>query len=109
MGEHVVGRFREDHRSLLKGDELVAQRAKQGDVMLDDDDCAACVGLNLAQEGPERLGLLLSDAAEGSSSRTTAGSWASMQANSTMRRVPVDRSAVGTSAKPPRPSRPTSS
>jgi hypothetical protein len=30
--------------------------------MLDDDDCAACVGLNLAQEGPERLGLLLSDA-----------------------------------------------
>ena len=36
--------------------------------------------------------------AEGSSNSTTAGSWASRQASSTMRRMPVDSSPVGRSA-----------
>ena len=46
---------------------------------------------------------------DGSSSSTTAGSWASTHASSTMRRVPVDSSPTSFSRKAPRPMAITSS
>ena len=57
-----------------------------------------------SSSGPERLGLLLGDAAaDGSSSMSTFGSWARMHARSTMRRLPVDSSPVSFWRKAPRP------
>ena len=62
VGQHLGGRAPGDDRAQLQGHEPVAQRRQQRHVVLDDDHRAAGLGLDPAQQRPERLGLALGHA-----------------------------------------------